>query len=110
MALPSFDSGWRDGARIKPRICVLEIKDRDKLDGEPIAWLFVERRETYRRDERDGSVYEASIRLSYERIAPKHSYRMSGKSHFSGGFSRGYGEGASVSAVASESIERRGVS
>jgi len=73
MALPSFDSGWIDGARIKPRICVLEIKDRDKLDGEPIAWLFVEREETYRRDDRDGSVYEASIRLSYERIAPKHS-------------------------------------
>ncbi|TJZ66691.1 hypothetical protein [Chitiniphilus eburneus] len=108
MALPSFDSGWRDGARIKPRICILEIKDRDKLDGEPIAWLFVEREETYRRDDRDGSVYEASIRLSYERIAPKHSYRMSGKGHFSGGFSRGYGDGSSVS-LTSESTSRGAV-
>ena len=86
----------------------MEIKDRDKLDGEPIAWLFVEREETYRRDDRDGSVYEASIRLSYERIAPKHSCRMSGKGHFSGGFSRGYGDGSSVS-LTSESTSRGAV-
>jgi hypothetical protein len=32
-----------------------------------LGWVLVEREETYRRDERDGSVYEASIRLSYER-------------------------------------------
>ncbi len=97
MTLPSFDDDWRNKERIKPRICVLEIRDRDKPDGNPIAWLFVERQETYRRDERDGTIYEASINLYYERIAPKHSYRVTGKGHFSGGYSRGYSDGASVS-------------
>ena len=59
MALPSFDSDWKSGERVKPRICVLEIRDRDKPESDPIAWLFIERQETCRRDERDGSVYEA---------------------------------------------------
>lgn len=97
MALPSFDSGWKDGKQIKPRIRVLEIRDRGKPESDPIAWLFIERQETYRRDERNGSIYEASIRLSYECIARKHSHCMSGKGYFSGGYSRGFGDGPLVS-------------
>lgn len=80
MALPSFDSNWKHRERIKPRICVLEIRDRVKPESDPIAWLFIERQETYRRDERDGSIYEASIRLSYERIVPTHSHHISSPS------------------------------
>ena len=108
MALPSFDSGWKDGERIKPRICVLEIRDRDKPERDPIAWLFIERQETYRRDERDGSIYMASIRLSYERIAPKHSHHMSGRGYFSGSYSRGFGDGPSAS-LTSESTSKGAV-
>lgn len=102
MTLPAFDDAWREKQRIKPRVCVLEIRDRDKLDGEPIAWLFVERQESYRRDDRDGQVYEASIRLSYETIEPKHSRRPRVSGDFSGNYSRGYREGdESVSLVGS---------
>ncbi|NKF94868.1 hypothetical protein GO290_01947 [Ralstonia solanacearum] len=108
MALPSFDSDWKNGERIKPRIYVLEIRDRDMLDDDPIAWLFIERRETYRRDERDGSIYEASIRLSYERIVPKHSHRLGGQGYFSGGYSRGYSNEPSVS-LTSESTSKGAV-
>ncbi|MCT5279709.1 MULTISPECIES: hypothetical protein [Pseudomonadota] len=108
MALPSFDSDWKSGERVKPRICVLEIRDRDKPESDPIAWLFIERQETCRRDERDGSVYEASFRLSYERVAPKHSYRMSSKGYFSGGYSRGFGDTPSVS-LTSESTSKGAV-
>lgn len=108
MALPSFDSDWKNGERIKPRIYVLEIRDRDKFNGDPIAWLFIERQETYRRDKRDGSIYEASIRLSYERIVPQHSHRQGGKGYFSGGYSRGYGNEPSVS-LTSESTSKGAV-
>lgn len=88
--LPSFDDEWVDGQRTKPRIQVLEIRHRDKLDGEPLAWLLVERQETYSRDPRDDSIYKASIRLSYERILPKHSHRGSGKGHFDGSYSKSF--------------------
>jgi hypothetical protein len=68
MALPSFDNGWREGQSVKPRILVLEIKDKDRPDDKALGWVLVEREETYRRDPRDGTIYEASIRLSYQRI------------------------------------------
>ena len=90
MALPSLDSGWQGKQRVKPRIYMLEVRDRDKPEGAPIAWLLVERQETCRRDERDGSIWEASIRISYERVAPKNSRESAGKGYFSGGYFRGY--------------------
>lgn len=68
-----------------------------KPEDGPIAWLFVERQETYRRDERDGSVFEASIRLSYERIVARHSHWMKSKGYFTGGFRREFGGGHVVS-------------
>lgn len=108
MALPSFEIGWKDGEPVKPRIYVLEIRDRDKPENDPIAWLFIERQETCRRDERDGSIYEASICLSYERIAPKHSCLAKDKGYFSGGYSRGFGDVPFVS-LTSESTSRGAV-
>lgn len=97
MALPSFDTGWQGDKRLKPRIYVLEVRARDQPDGSPIAWLLIERQEVIRRDERDGSIYEASIRISYERVEPKHGYRVPGKGYFSGGYSRGFSGDPSVS-------------
>ena len=79
MALPSFDNGWREGQSVKPRILVLEIKDKDRPDDKALGWVLVEREETYRRDPRDGTIYEASIRLSYQRITAKFSHRDGGK-------------------------------
>jgi len=100
MALPAFDDAWRGKQRIKPPVCMLEVRDRDKPDGEPIARLFVHREETYRRDDRDGQMYEASIRLSYQTIEAKHSLRSRVSGSFDGSYSRGFRDGeASVSLV-----------
>ena len=100
MALPAFDAAWRGKQRLKPPVCVLEVRDRDKPDGEPIARLFVQREESYRRDDRDGKMYEASISLSYQTIEPKHSFRSPVSGSFDASYSRGFLEGeASVSLV-----------
>ena len=90
MALPSFENGWREGQSVKPRILVLEIKDKDRPDDKALGWVLVEREETYRRDPRDGTIYEASIRLSYQRITAKFSYRDGGKGRFDGSYSRNF--------------------
>ena len=79
---------------------MLEVRDRAKPDGEPIAWLFVQREESYRRDESDGQMYEASISLSYQTIERKHSFRSPVSGSFDASYSRGFLEGeASVSLV-----------
>lgn len=90
MALPSFDNGWREGQSVKPRILVLEIKDKDRPDDKALGWVLVEREETYRRDPRDGTIYEASIRLSYQCITAKFSHRDGGKGRFDGSYSRNF--------------------
>lgn len=99
MTLPSFESQCRDGQRIKPRIIMLEVRDRDTPDGRPIAWVLVEREEAYRRGDRDGSIYEASIRIYWETIGPRHSRRVLGNWFFGGSYSRGFGGDPSVSLV-----------
>lgn len=45
MAIPSFDAGWRQRENIKPRIVVLEIRDRARVGEPPIGWVIVEREE-----------------------------------------------------------------
>ncbi len=97
MALPSFDAGWQGDKRIKPRIYVLEVRAREQPDGSPLAWLLIERQEVLRRDDRDGSIYEASIRISYERVESEHGHRVAWKGYFSGGYSRGFIGDPSVS-------------
>ena len=90
MALPSFDNGWREGQSVKPRILVLEVRDKDRPEDKALGWVLVEREETYRRDPRDGTIYEASIRLSYQRITAKFSHRDGGKGRFDGSYSRNF--------------------
>lgn len=113
MALPVFDAAWRGKQRIKPPVCVLEVRDRATPDGEPIARLFVQRKERYRRDDSDGQMYKATISLSYQTIEPKHSRRSPVSGSFNGSYSRGFLEGqASVSLVGGalffDPIELRG--
>lgn len=90
MTLPSFDDERVDGERTKPRIQVLEIRHKGEPDGDPVAWLLVERQETYRRDHRDNKLYEASIRISYQKITARHSHRDGGKGRFDGSYSKPY--------------------
>lgn len=86
MPIPSFSDDWIDGKRGKPWIQVLEIRDREHPDGEPIAWLLVERQETYRRETPKGPAYEASIRLTYELIVEKYLIHKAAKGDFAGRF------------------------
>lgn len=87
MTLPSFDFeyNYQNKTRKKPRICVLEIRDRKNLEEAPIAYLFVEREEQYSRTE-NGEVWRASIRLSYERIDQRNPHTPVAKGHFVGGY------------------------
>lgn len=68
MALPSLAHGYRDEQRVKPRILVLEVRPRERPDGEPVAWVLIEREEIYQCDPKDGRVYEATIRFYYQHI------------------------------------------
>lgn len=97
MTLPSFNAATRNNERIRPPIYVLEVRNRDRLESDPIAWFFIERQETYRIDDPDNTVYEASITLHYEQILPKHPNKLIGRGHFSAGYLRGYTDNPSVS-------------
>jgi len=84
--LPAFGDCWRHNQRIKPRILILEIRHRDNPNNNAIAWIFVEREETYTRSSSDNSIIEASIRLSYQRIVSKYSGLDPDSGEFGGRF------------------------
>lgn len=86
MAIPSFDAGWRQRENIKPRIVVLEIRDRARVEEPPIGWVIVEREEVYKRD-LSGEIFEASIRLSYQRVTTRASSFENGHGEFNGSYS-----------------------
>lgn len=90
MALPSFDTAWRERKSVKPRILVLEIRDQHRPKDAVLGWVVVEREEVYRRDPRSGEIYEASVRLSYQRITAGYPSQSSGKGQFNGSFSRAF--------------------
>lgn len=94
MPIPSFDDDWTSGKQGKPRVQVLEIRDREQPAGKPIAWLMVERQETCRRDTPNSPVYEASIRLTYELVTLKSSLHKAAHGDFSGRFSMFHEHGA----------------
>lgn len=88
MSLPSFSYSWRNGETIKPRIYVLEVRNKDRPDDKAMAWLYVEREETYEYDPQDNTVYKASIRLSYERVGSKRSLQKPSAGYFAASYSR----------------------
>lgn len=87
---------------------VLEIRDKSNPDGSPIAWLFVEREEEYRCDERDGSVNEAAIKLRYRRLEPKRYNQELKYRSFLGGYRRGFNGHPAVS-ITSQLLSRGAV-
>lgn len=84
MSLPSMQARWSEGGYLKPKIQILEVRDRLTPKGSPIARLMVEREEHYRFD--NGKMYEASICLSYRQLMPKHR-QGGGQGHFDAGYS-----------------------
>lgn len=89
MTVPSFAASWRGDQRQTPPICVLEVRDRAQADPEPIALLFVERREVTDGEPIDGRPYAADFELAYETIPadPQRHPRVCGS--FRGRFRRG---------------------
>jgi GNAT superfamily N-acetyltransferase len=90
MSMPSFERGWSESGWKRPRIYVLEVRDRHEIDKPPIAWLVIEREERYRRDPCNNEILDASIRISYERLGPRGSVPADSKGDFSGGYTRGF--------------------
>jgi hypothetical protein len=105
--LPSFERVWNDGRCMKPRIQVLEISDKNKPKGKPIAWLLIERQETYERDSSGNPIREASISLYYERILPKYEHPDFFKGNFCGSYCKG-GFGSSIESVSLSSTSMSG--
>lgn len=86
--IPSFDDDWAEQQRIKPRILVLEVRHPKHLEQPPVAHLVVERREEIRRDERDNSIFQASVTFSYEVISDNRIPNDMGRGHFSACYSK----------------------
>jgi hypothetical protein len=90
--IPSLET-WSYGQSkpIKPRIRILEIKRLGQpLTGRPIAWLLIEETTTYFTDDSkgSGSINNAAISISYQRIGPDRRSRTEKGGCFQGGYSR----------------------
>lgn len=86
ISLPSFNSEWREKQSVKPRILMLEVVNKDSEEGKTLGWIVVEREEAYRRDPHDEALYEATIRLSYQRLVGSLSHQE-GRKYFDGSYS-----------------------
>ncbi|MBP3062085.1 hypothetical protein SAMN05216576_107259 [Ectopseudomonas chengduensis] len=69
MGLPSFDISWGSSGATKPRILILEVRDRLGQSDDPVAYLAVERKETVVRNE-SSEIVRASLVLEYRVIDP----------------------------------------
>ncbi len=68
LSIPSFSNNYIKGQNVKPKIHVLAVKDKSKLDKPVIAYIVVERTEKAKSYNDGGQIYEASITLSYQLI------------------------------------------
>lgn len=68
MTLPAFDTSWDERKYPKPRILMLEVRDKNQPQGKALGWVVVEREETYQHAPNDQTVSKATICLSYARI------------------------------------------
>lgn len=88
-----------------PRFAVLEVHDRMRGFGEPIAWILVSRHETIGKRSQDGDVLEASITVAYQQLnEPQRPPWNAG--WFAGGYSRLGGE--PMVSISSRDISSRG--
>lgn len=71
MTVPSFSKAPAGHQSAKPRIQMLEVKDRNCPENETLAWILIERDEVYNHDPLTGNLYKAAINLYYCRISDK---------------------------------------
>ncbi len=86
--LKLLEPDFVNGRRAKARVQVLEVFDRKARDktGRPVAVLIVEREEAYRRDEANGPIVEASIRLAYRRVPELGDCHLDARGTFDAGY------------------------
>ena len=60
----------KQGTQAKPSTYVVEVRSKSAQDGDPIAYLLIHREERQRLDERNGSVFDANIRITYTELIP----------------------------------------
>jgi hypothetical protein len=94
MAIPSFDRP-ENYLNSNSRILALEVRDRNKPDGDPIAYVVVEREEKYCTDN-SGQIENASIVLYYDAITTNQNFWQKPK-YFKGEYSRSSGGKETVS-------------
>jgi len=95
------------GGGCPPKIYILEVRKPDHPEASPVAWLLVERQETVRYDERNNSVFEATIELTCMRVKSKYERDLPSRTSFTASYrvigsdgpwisltSRSYGHGA----------------
>jgi len=87
--LPSFNNTRRQNRWVKPRILMLEVRDKDRPNEKAIGWVLIEREETYRRDP-GGIVSEASICLSYRHIKVGFLNQNNSKGFFDASYKSGF--------------------
>ncbi|MYM82879.1 hypothetical protein GTP44_13035 [Duganella sp. FT50W] len=78
----------KHGVAAKPATYVVEVRRKSEPEGDPIAYLLIQREEQQRLDERDGSVFEANIEITYTEIVSKdYSWDVSKKGWFTACYS-----------------------
>lgn len=89
---------------MKSKIIVLEVRPKELPTEDPIAWIIVERAETFKRETGNSLPSEASICLTYRRIVSRSSRRKEGKGSFNGSYSKN----SDMVALSSQSISQSG--
>lgn len=69
VTLPSFETPWSRDTDLRPRIYILQVRDRHRAERPMVASILVEREETIEHD-RDGQLLQAVIRLHFRRLRP----------------------------------------
>jgi hypothetical protein len=87
MILPAFKTQWDNSRTIKPRMQILEVRDRDAPDAEPLALLLIEREEVIKFDH-DGLLESATVTFSYEPIKTHCRDTAMYRNQFKGSFTR----------------------
>jgi len=64
---PAYDDPFINGKSYKPRMLVLEVRDPDQLEDDPVGRVLVERTEVATFHE--GAIYESTIEMHYRLIA-----------------------------------------
>jgi hypothetical protein len=88
MILPSFKTTWSAEGSIKPRMQILEVRDKqDAKSVDPLAQIIYEREEVLKYDQ-DGVLEGAQLTISYERLTHRASKDAAHRNPFMASYTR----------------------